>query len=207
MTSFFCQKKLISLIGGLLGSCGMAIAIAEPVNHPDAIADYLEGVMTASVTPEEGKTVRVKMTTCRVEVPEENSIFLYQEQGLVGTLDKPYRQRFLEIKAEDDNLAASYSYKPEKLNPWINFCDNSDRVVEREQLGELVCTVILKPYLSAYAGTTPPEGCVADVRGAVKITNRIILHQQGMDTWDRGFDAAGNQVWGAEDEAYQFRRQ
>ena len=52
----------------------------------------------------------------------------------------------------------------------------------------------------------PREGCQAEVRGAVRITNRIILHQEGMDTWDRGFDESGNQVWGAEDEAYQFRR-
>jgi len=27
-----------------------------------------------------------------------------------------------------------------------------------------------------------------------------------MNTWDRGFDATGNQVWGAKDKPYQFRR-
>jgi hypothetical protein len=26
-----------------------------------------------------------------------------------------------------------------------------------------------------------------------------------MDTWDRGFDEEGNQVWGAENQGYQFR--
>jgi hypothetical protein len=26
-----------------------------------------------------------------------------------------------------------------------------------------------------------------------------------MDTWDRGFDANGNQVWGADGESYQYR--
>jgi len=27
----------------------------------------------------------------------------------------------------------------------------------------------------------------------VGITNRIVLHEAGMNTWDRGFDATGNQ--------------
>ena len=26
-----------------------------------------------------------------------------------------------------------------------------------------------------------------------------------METWDRGFDADGKQVWGAREDSYQFR--
>nr|MBX2862941.1 hypothetical protein [Leptolyngbyaceae cyanobacterium MAG.088] len=39
----------------------------------------------------------------------------------------------------------------------------------------------------------------------VRLTNTIVLHQDGMDTWDRGFDSNGLQVWGAEAEPYQYR--
>lgn len=150
------------------------------------------------------------LTTCRVNVPQKtNSVVLYQEQGIVGNLEKPYRQRFLEIISDrQSNLVYSHAYKPSNLEDSSNFCNRSleNRTVFEESLGELVCTVTLKPFLNVYLGTTPPEGCPAKVRGAVKITNRIILHQEGMDTWDRGFDESGNQVWGAEDEAYQFRK-
>jgi hypothetical protein len=59
--------------------------------------------------------------------------------------------------------------------------------------------------VTIYVGETQPGGCPANVRGAVKITNTIILNSAGMETWDRGFDANGKQVWGAQDESYQYR--
>lgn len=226
MTSLFGQKALflgrkrLSLsISQILFSVASGVAsgfitttvVALPVNHLDAVVEHLEGIMTASVQVAEKPTIQVQMTTCQVNVPENddsNSVFLYQEQGIVGRLDKPYRQRFLEITTseEADNLVYSHSYKPSNLEQWTNFCNSETRTASQTQLGELICTVTLKPFLSVYAGKTQSGGCPAQVRGAVKITNQIVLHQDGMDTWDRGFDEWGNQVWGAKDRAYQFRR-
>lgn len=215
MTSHFGNKTLIRVSKKLLFAVSIASnfalnsALALPIDHQDAVAKSLEGVMTTSVVRDDSPEIQVQMTTCRVEVDKnKDSIFLYQEQGIVGSLDKPYRQRFLEItnSEESDNVVYSRSYKPENLEQWANFCNSEDKTVSKSSIGKLVCTVTLKTFLTVYSGTTPPEGCPANVRGAVTITNRIILHQDGMDTWDRGFDESGNQVWGAEDEAYLFRR-
>lgn len=217
MTSLFWNKtsikagKSLFLAAGVAGSFGLNSVSALPVNHRDAVAKRLEGTMTTSVqVKDDAPVIKVQMTTCRVKVDRNNdSVFLYQEQGIVGSLDKPYRQRFLEITTSEEanNIVYSRSYKPDSLEQWTNFCDSENKTVSESSLGKLVCTVTLKPFLTVYSGTTPPEGCPADVRGAVSITNRIILHQEGMDTWDRGFDESGNQVWGAEDQAYQFRRE
>lgn len=217
MTSFFRHKALFFRAIGNFSLAASVVGIATtkiwalPVNHRDAVVEHLEGTMTASVQPQDdAPIIQVQMTTCRVDVPQNtNSIVLYQEQGIVGELDRPYRQRFLEITSDRHNdLVYSRSYKPSNLEDWRNFCNRNfqNRTVSQDNLRELVCTVTLKPFLNVYSGTTPLEVCQAEVRGAVKITNSIILHQEGMDTWDRCFDESGNQVWGAEDEAYQFRR-
>jgi hypothetical protein len=150
------------------------------------------------------------MTTCLVKIEdlETNHYFLYQEQAISNKLDQPYRQRFLEIlPAANNQQIISQSYKPENLEKFKGFCNQreTERRIKKAELGEYICEVILTPIISIYRGETPPEGCPANVRGAVKITNTIILHSQGMDTWDRGFDAENNQVWGAENESYQFR--
>ena len=216
MTSFFWNKLFTKSLSRLLfavsfaSNLGLNAVFALPIDHRDAVATRLEGVMTTSVQlKNDAPAIKVQMTTCRVTVPQSiDSIFLYQEQGIVGSLEQPYRQRFLEIATSDtaDDVVYSYSYKPDNMASWINFCNSETKAVSKSSLGKLVCTVTLKPYLSIYSGTTPPEGCPASVRGAVTITNRIILHQDGMDTWDRGFDESGNQVWGAKDQAYEFRR-
>jgi len=154
----------------------------------------------------------VRMTTCVVEVSgienEVNSIYLYQEQALSNQLNQPYRQRFLEIRpVATEEKVESTAFKPINPQKWVNLCDRPEtqRNVNSFDLGEAVCTVSLRPLMTIYIGETPPEGCPTNVRGAVRITNTVILHSQGMDTFDRGFDAQGNQVWGAENQGYQFR--
>ena len=187
------------------------VTLADPFEHRNEVARRLSGVMVATIVREGKPTVKVEMTTCPVQVTAakaSDSVFLYQEQGIVGNLDKPYRQRFLEIvsnKTNDQEVVLSHSYKPDNLAAWVNYCQKTDKIpIPRATLGNLVCMVTLQPYLNLYVGKTPPEGCPVNLRGAVKVTNRIFLTEDGMETWDRGYNTQGDRVWGAEDEAYRF---
>jgi hypothetical protein len=157
---------------------------------------------------------------------EPKSIFLYQEQALAGNLTQPYRQRFLQIRlSADAKTVESRSYKLKDATEWVNGCTRaSDRrnipqpvspslekslpTLHPEDLGSPICSVFLTSLGDRrFLGTTPPEGCPTTARGAVRITNTIELSPTGMDTWDRGFDATGKQLWGAKGESYQYRRQ
>jgi hypothetical protein len=183
----------------------------------EVIATRLEGVMsTAAQSSANPKAPNVRMTTCRVtliavnEVLPSKTIVLYQEQALDKELAKPYRQRFLQLSASPTSQSVrSRSFKPASSTAWVNFCNKptADRSVQPRDIGTAVCSVFLRRSGDDYVGNTPVDGCPANVRGAVKIKNHIVLHPDGMDTWDRGFDAAGKQVWGAKAESYQFRRE
>ncbi len=194
------------------------------------IVAYLVGVMDTSEQAATNKKVaNVRMTTCKITViPSENnnpdknnlsntnnSIFLYQEQAVAEKFNEPYRQRFLEILSDDrgQNQVESKSYKPINMEKWIGFCDKpeTERIVPTTELGTYVCSVFLTKsaanYMKPlYLGETQTGGCPANVRGATSISNTIYLFPDGMNTWDRGFDANGNQVWGAANEAYKFRK-
>ncbi|MCU0534095.1 MAG: chromophore lyase CpcT/CpeT [Hydrococcus sp. Prado102] len=187
------------------------IPIQQQVN---SVVSHLVGVMdTSDQASTNPKTPSVRMTTCRVQITDSptqaiTSAYLYQEQALMDNLDKPYRQRLLQIKpSADDRTVESKSFKLQNPESAIGLCNKPEtqRVIQLSNLGEFVCSVFLKPTDKGYFGETPPQGCPANVRGAVKITNTILLHSEGMDTWDRGYDALGNQVWGAEDRSYQYR--
>ncbi|HEY9615703.1 MAG TPA: chromophore lyase CpcT/CpeT, partial [Microcoleaceae cyanobacterium] len=139
----------------------------------------------------------------------DQPVFLYQEQALVKKLTQPYRQRFLQlVPAPDRQHIESRSFKPEQPSQWIGLCNKplGDRQLKLKDLGTPVCSVFLQRSDKDYIGNTPAQGCPTNARGAVRITNRIVLHADGMDTWDRGFDAAGKQVWGAEGDSYQYRK-
>lgn len=98
-------------------------------------------------------------------------------------------------------------FKAPTPKAWIGLCGKpeAERVVQRSDIGASNCSVFLQRSGENYMGETSAGGCPSDYKGAVRITNRILLHEAGMNTWDRGFDATGNQVWGAKDKPYQFR--
>lgn len=204
------QTILSGIGGGAIALFSFTIAQASPLTQPvQDVISHLVGVMDISAQAAQNPDLpNVRMTTCEVPTQDIPHPVLYQEQAVVQRLHQPYRQRFLQIiPSPDGETIESKSFKP--LNPemWVGFCNQTppQRFLTPQDLGETVCSVFLQPVGENYVGETPPEGCPTNVRGAVTITNRIILHEQGMDTWDRGFDAQGNQVWGAEGESYQFR--
>ena len=188
---------------------------ADAAHQIEAVANYLEGVMSTTEQAENDPNfVGVQMTTCRIEVsaPQPDSIYLYQEQALTASLDSPYRQRFLQITPEtdpgDSSRIESRTFKPDNTEDWRGLCDQPSRVVASTELGEQACIISLRPAaIGGFVGSTPAGGCATTVRGAVSITNVVVLHDRGMDTWDRGFDAEGNRVWGAQDVPYQYRRE
>ena len=184
-------------------------------NQAEEVAAYLEGVMTTTQQAAQNtKAPNVQMTTCRITLagksPLEGAIALYQEQALVKSLDKPYRQRFLLIAPNVVSQSVqSLSYRPAAPERWSGLCQKvaGTRTVAIAELGTPVCSVFLRQVGSTYIGQTPVGGCPTTARGATYSTNHIILQKTGMETWDRGFDARGKQVWGSTGEAYRFVRQ
>lgn len=194
-----------------------AVAQSVPIEQQvEDVVSHLVGVMdTSAQAASNPGAPNVRMTTCKVRVETADtslntgpSVFLYQEQALSRNLAKPYRQRFLRIApSADGESVESRAFRPPTPEMLIGLCDRpkTKRVISSSNLGEVTCSVFLKPVGENYVGQTPPEGCPTNYRGAVKITNTITLHQTGMDTEDKGFDEAGNLVWGAKEQSYQFR--
>lgn len=205
--------KTYHLSTGIILTCLLSISSAQAVpieEQVQSVVSHLVGVMdTSTQAANNPKKSNVRMTTCKITITQApNSVYLYQEQALTQKLDKPYRQRILQIKpSSDNNTIESKSYKPQHPETLIGLCNKpeTERILNLTDIGESVCSVFLKPSQEGYTGETPPQGCPANVRGAVRITNTIILRSDGMDTWDRGYDAQGNQVWGADGESYQYR--
>ncbi len=189
-----------------------AIPIKQQVQE---VVSHLDGAMDTSAQAKANPNApNVRITTCKVKVQDAgvlnnpDAVFLYQEQALSQKLSSPYRQRFLRIAPTRDNLKVeSAAFKPPTPKNWIGLCAKPEaaRIVQRQDIGETNCSVFLQRTGKNYIGETATAGCPSNYKGAVRITNRIVLHQTGMDTLDRGFDAAGNQIWGAKEAPYQFR--
>ncbi|MGL5081061.1 MAG: chromophore lyase CpcT/CpeT [Microcoleaceae cyanobacterium] len=212
------QWMAIALPVTLIALMGSQPSVADPMQRQvEEVANYLIGKMETSTSlTARTDQPKVRMTTCKVRfrngsqaAQSASIIFLYQEQARVDNLAQPYRQRLLQIRPSLDGQAVeSATYNV--LNPqvWINQCDQpeADRIVESNEIGEYHCSMFLHQVQTAYIGQTQAEGCPSNYRGAVRITNHVVLDDNGMETFDQGFDQEGNQVWGAENQPYQYQR-
>lgn len=212
-----CLALIWAIASAIAANAGFAdVPASVPIEKQvEEVVSHLDGAMdTSEQANANPKAPNVRITSCKVKVENAaalnrpQAVFLYQEQALSQRLNQPYRQRFLGIAPSADKLSVeSVAFRPPNPTAWIGLCDRpaAERVVPVSQIGKSNCSVFLQRQGNQYIGETKAGGCPIDYKGAVRITNRIVLHQAGMDTLDRGFDADGNQVWGAKNYPYQFR--
>ena len=141
---------------------------------------------------------------------EPGVTYLYVEQALASMPNRPYRQRVYRVAREKDGRWGSAVYKlPDEktyVGKWAEpgaFDGLSPKQLEERE----GCTV----YLSAkpdgtWAGSTHERDCGSTMRGATYATSAVVVTGNRIESWDQGFDAEGQQVWGAEKGAYVFER-
>lgn len=228
-------NKLVGLVGGILPLCSVA-GNAESISQQyprssvwtdvsgwergrdvEDVASRLVGVMDSSNHAMRDRDfVDVRITQCRVRVVDapgyltENSVFLYVEQALSTALVRPYRQRFGRIAPGRSAETVTSSVYIPGVSPvsLIGFCakPESERIVTMAELGASDCSVYLQRYGNLWAGSTPERGCPNDFNGAKWATSEVVLRKDGMVSWDRGWDDAGNHIWGASTGGYHFKK-
>jgi hypothetical protein len=135
--------------------------------------------------------------------------WIYVEQAMATAPDRPYRQRVYRLVERADGTVESLVYElanpAERVGAW-----RDPSRFDADSPGSLVlrdgCSIVLERAGDAWIGSTNERDCESSLRGARYATSEVVLNEPGLDTWDRGFDAEGKQVWGATKGPYRFRR-
>lgn len=211
----------------LLSACTGMDGTAEPSAEPDAEADVDAGGEPESVAPrfEEFLTGRfnseaqananpayfpISLAVCDAEVPELGERVLYVEQAFVG--ESPYRQRVYVVEEGEDpaKTAVSFVYAFTDPGRFVGFCDTGSNLGITE--GDLTLREGCEVYVTydgdadAFTGGTEGSNCESSLNGAAYATSEVTLTTDRMESWDQGFNAQGEQVWGATAGPYIFDR-
>lgn len=184
-------------------------AAADRTRAPRQLAQWLEGRFdSAAQATRDRRYFDVTLAICSVSAPSVGSIALYVEQAMRGRA--PYRQRLYVIGAGADGARVAESRVFEFVDPAsvVGLCDREGTAtIDAESVTERAgCTVTLALDGDRFTGTTSGHECLSTLMGASYATTQITLDAQRLESWDRGFDSADRQVWGATAGAYQFER-
>lgn len=177
----------------------------------ERLATFLTGSFSSADQALADKNYRhVVLHAVRIWPERTDGPWLYVEQALAEAPDQPYRQRVYQLATSADGTLESRVFtldNPIKATgAWRQAAPLADLAPERLTFRE-GCTVYLRAMPDgSYIGGTHGDGCASDLRGASHATSEVTLTSDRIVSWDRGFNAAGKQVWGAATGGYVFKR-
>ena len=152
----------------------------------------------------------IQLITCPVDAPELGDHVVYVEQAVLENVGAPYRQRLYVL--EGDNVAETAETTVHALvdpDAAIGLCDGALTTFEAEDVtlrNGCGVAMVWDADQDAFVGGTADTSCESTLNGASWATAEVLIGADRIHSWDRGFDASGDQVWGAEAGPYEFLR-
>ncbi|MFN0201958.1 MAG: chromophore lyase CpcT/CpeT, partial [Bacteroidia bacterium] len=126
--------------------------------------------------------------------------WLYVEQATASAMQRPYRQRVYHVFQQDEFTLVSQVYELpnpyrfagewKKEEPLANLTKDSLLVKDG-------CAIYLnKNQKGDFYGSTPGKECPSALRGAKYATSEVVIEKKRIISWDRGFNAKDEHVWG-----------
>jgi hypothetical protein len=157
----------------------------------------------------DGDFFDIRLEMAPIWTDRTDGFWLYVEQAAADHRDKPYRQRVYHLTLQEDGTIRSdiYALPGEPLDYAGAWKDPA--VLDDLQPGALVlrtgCAVMLRKTAGdRFEGGTAGHDCASSLRGARYATSEVVVTPHQMVSWDRGYDKAGEQIWGAVKGGYIF---
>ena len=189
-------------------------SVDVPESTPaDRASAYLTGTFSSQKQANNNSDYyAISLRACAVDFPAMADRVLYIEQAAMDNVTQPYRQRLYVVEDLGDSQVSStiYAFTDAKAANLVSACDAPEDItikmkhlVEREG-----CTVWLTELENGdFEGATEGAECSSSLGSAVYATSEVKLEADLLLSLDQGWDAEGNQVWGAVDGPYRFLRQ
>ena len=134
--------------------------------------------------------------------------WLYVEQAMANDQMQPYRQRVYHLYLADDSTVATQVYEirdPSRFaGAWADIRKRSALTLY-DLVDRPGCVILLRKQSdSTWAGGTSGKSCRSTVEGSSYATSEVTLYPEKLVTWDRGWNAADQQVWGAVKGGYEY---
>lgn len=177
----------------------------------EALVDYMVGSFSSKEQAgKDSSYFNIELEMVQIWKDRTDGPWIYVEQAVAETKDKPYRQRVYQLRKRNDGKIESLVYTiPDPLRfagdykkefPLLRL--TPDSLILKEG-----CEVVLYQADNGYfEGGTIDNNCSSDLRGASYATSEVMIDKDKMISWDRGFDESGKQVWGATDGGYIFKK-
>jgi CpeT protein len=201
------MKKLLFNI--ILICISLTAAAQQPADEYMRLCTWMTGSFSsAQQAAVDTAYLDIRLHMVPVFKDRTDGYWLYVEQAVATSVDKPYRQRVYQVVNTQRGLESIVYEIADPLRfagGWKNAELLKGLQYEMLDMKE-GCSILLRwnPGTGTYEGRTGSGNCPSNLQGAAYATSEVMILPTRLVSWDRGFDAQGKQVWGAEKGGYQF---
>jgi hypothetical protein len=183
--------------------------IADP--ELDQLARWMTGSFSSQAQSESDPDFfHIVLHMARIWPDRTDGVWLYVEQAAADSADTPYRQRVYHVRRVGEDVFGSSVYTfPDPLSrtgSWKKETPFSD-LEPSDLTARAGCTIYLRPRDDGtYEGSTLGRLCTSNLRGSTWASSEVVVAEDALHSWDRGWDDSGHQIWGAEKAGYRFDR-
>lgn len=199
---------MLRFTGPLLFLCVASAALAQRTRGLEQLAYAMEGSYTsAEQAKADTSYLEIELEMTRIWHKRKDGAWFYVEQAAADSKDKPYRQRIYQLRELNESTYLSEIHtirNGEKFfGAYIDFAKQA--LLSPDSIDRMEgCAIALRRHGSTYVGGTNGRDCPNARGGASYAISEVTLSSDRMVSWDRGYNEAGQQVWGAEKGGYIF---
>jgi hypothetical protein len=198
-------------IASILLIFGSFLAQAQPATM-EQLTEYMTGTFNSAQQAERDTAyLNVQLKMQRIWEKQNDGVWLYVEQAVASTPDKPYRQRIYKLEEHGTNKYLSRVFELPDPSNYIGAAEKPKRfkALSPEDLEEMegcAINMIYDERKQKFLGNIV-DMCHNDWNGAYVASSEVEITKNKLISWDRGWDSNGKQVWGAEKGGYEFIKQ
>jgi hypothetical protein len=210
--SLFASHMILSSVV-LLGSVsGGGMAGGEALDSELAIlGEWLTGSFSSREQAAADPAFHdVRLSMERIWPERTDGYWLYVEQAIAGHEARPYRQRVYHLtRHSPDSLRSEVYTLPgaERFIGGFAARESSTIIPDSLELRAGCAIFLVRKDAESFTGSTQGPDCASTLRGAAYATSEVVVTEETLASWDRGFDVDGEQVWGSTAGPYIFRKE
>ena len=216
---FVLSSAVIGALALLPAGCGGPPVVGggplEPIRTPadsatKDLAAWLPGnYSNAAQAAADSTYFDVRLHIVPIWTDRADGPWMYVEQAMADAQHEPYRQRIYRLISLPNNQAEIVIYElPGAPLAWAGAWRNPERFNALDPGIITVrpgCSMVLGYQGAGHiSGNTKGADCGNALRDAAYATTDVTVTPTELNSWDRGYDATGNQVWGAVKGGYRF---
>lgn len=200
----------------LLLSLALLLAARPGGAQLPGAADEVAGWLGGTFDTKDQAAIDAEVPSLRlviVAVPKSRLSFgapvLYREEAKPNRLERPVRQGFIRLEEDASGgiVVRFFELKDgaAAAGKWRTPADLA--LFGRNDIRErTACAITLSRKGDHYEGTSAGSGCAPSLLGANRASSEIRVWPDRLETWDRGFDGRGEQVWGPRKGPYRWTK-